>query len=105
MLILDVADEVRECIQPDQPAVDDEGNPIAEPFGFLDVVSGEEYSRPGLVQRGKQLPDLPGTGHIDPGGRFIEEQNGWLVDDPGGDRQLSLHPFGVGRKLALGRVR
>jgi len=40
VLILDVVDKVRERIQPDQPTVDDEGNPIAEPFGFFELVGG-----------------------------------------------------------------
>ena len=61
VLVLDIPDQVCTSIPPGQPGVDDQGDPIAEPFGFFNVVGSGEDGCPGLVQRGKPLPDLPGA--------------------------------------------
>jgi len=52
------------------------------------------------VQLGDELADVTGAGYVNAGGRFVEEQDAWLVDDAGRNRELPLHSFGVPGELA-----
>jgi len=59
MLSLDRLKEVWGTINPDDIPVYDEGNPFTESLCLLNVVGGEKYGRPLLMELSNYLPDLP----------------------------------------------
>ena len=51
-----------------------------------------------LIQGSDQASNLPGTGHINPRCRFIEEKDLGAVNDSRGNGQFSFHPLRIGSK-------
>ena len=74
----------------------DEGNSVADPFGLLDVVGGEEDRGSLLLQFHDHLADLSGTLHVDSRRGLIQKQYFWGVDEGGCDGQLAAHSLGIG---------
>ena len=69
-------------------------HPVAEPFGLLQPVRGEEDRHPALAQRGDQLVDLARRHGVKAGGRLVEEQHRRVVEQRPGQRDPLTQPLG-----------
>ena len=78
----------------DDLAVVDEGDPVAELLGLLQVVRGQQDRRPLLVDSLHVVPELEPQLDVDPGGRLVEDQQPRPVHQRPGQDQPPLHPAG-----------
>ena len=87
-----LADEVgRRALGDDATAVHDD-QPVAELLGLVHVMRGEHERRTALFQPVQPVPyEVAGLG-VEAGGRFVQQEQLGVVDEPPCDRQASLHP-------------
>ena len=52
MVVLDGLQQGRDAVGADDPALDDESDPVAQPFRLLDVMRGQEYGGTGAAAGG-----------------------------------------------------
>jgi hypothetical protein len=79
--------------------VDDEDLP-GEPFGFLDVLGGQQQAGALGGQLAEDLPQRQPAAGVQPGGRLIEEQHRGRGQQARGDIQAAAHAPGVGAHQA-----
>ena len=87
----------------DDLAFVDEGDPVAELLGLLDVVRGEQDRRPLLVDPLHVVPELEPQLDVDAGGRLVEDQQARPVHHRPRQDQPPFHPAreGAGAFVAL----
>ena len=78
----------------DDLAVVDEGDPVAELLGLLDVVGRQQDRRPLLVDPLDVVPELEPQLDVDAGGRLVEDQQPRPVHHRPRQDQPPLHPAG-----------
>ena len=84
-----------------RPDDDDRGG---EPFGFLDVLGGQQRASAPGGQLPEDLPQLQASGRVQAGGRLVEEQDRGRGQQRGGEVQAAAHPPGVRPDQAPGRA-
>src|SRR5206468_469857 len=93
----------RGALRHDQPVIDD-GDAVAERVGLLQIVGGEEDRHALVAELSHLIPDA-GTGlRVEAGGRLVEEEELWAVDDAEADIETPAHAAGIGAGLAVGRL-
>ena len=93
----------RRALADDAPLVDD-GQPIAQLVGFLEVLRGQEDGRPAPVDAAHLLPHGEPAGGVEAGGRLVEEEHLGLVHERRREVQAALHPARVAVDPPVGRV-
>ena len=68
----------------------DDGYAIAEAFGFLDVVSGQQDGALFAAQFVDEGVDFEAHLRIEAGGGLVEEEQRWVVDEAEGDGEALL---------------
>jgi hypothetical protein len=68
-------------------------HPIAQPFGLLQPVRGEEDRHPTLAQRADQFVDLASCYGIKTRRRLVKEQHGRVVEQRPRQRDPLTQPF------------
>jgi hypothetical protein len=76
----------------DQTAVVDDGDPVGEPVGLLQVLGGQQHGSAGVHQVAEQRPQVPAAGRVQPGGGLVQEQHLGPADQAGGQVQPPPHP-------------
>ena len=59
----------------DGAAAVDDGDPVGELVGLLEVLRGQQHRRPARDQVADRGPDLVPAARVEPGGRLVEEQH------------------------------
>jgi hypothetical protein len=72
----------------------DDRHPVAEEFGFFEVVGGEHDGRAARVQFPKKVPHAAAEFDIHPGGRFVQYEDFGFVDERAGDHEPPFHSPG-----------
>lgn len=67
------------------------GDLLAQLVGLIHVVGGEEDGLPGGVELAQDLPKRQPALRVEPGGGFIEHQDGWAVHDGPCDHEPLCH--------------
>jgi len=88
----------------DEAAVVDDGDPVGELVGLLQVLGGQQHRGAAGGQRANQFPDLVAAAGVQPGGGLVQEQQLGDHDDAGGDVQAAAHAPRVGVHQPPGRL-
>ena len=83
-------------VEGDDPALVDDGDPVAELVGLLHVVRREEDRLPVDVELAEDLPQGDAALRVEAGGGLVEEQDRRPVHDRPGDHQPLGHAAGEG---------
>ena len=75
----------------DDLAVADHADPVGHVFGLFDVVRGQHDGHTRLTQLAHHGPHVLAQGHVDTGGRLVEEQHARFVRQGLGDHHAALH--------------
>ncbi len=86
----------------DDPAAVDDCHVVGELVGLLEVLGGEEDRRAFVIERPHLLPDRLAADRVEAGGRLVEEEHPWLVDQRRGEVEPALHPARVAADAAVG---
>ena len=86
------------------PAVDD-GDPVGQLIGFLEVLGGQQDRCPLAPQFAHDGPDLVAAARIQARGRLVEEQHLRARQQAGGDVEPAAHAAGVGPGRPVSRLR
>ncbi len=86
-LVLEVA---RCALRDDLPARDDR-DPVAERVRLEHVVRREEHGLAGGPETEDRLPQLARADRVDADRRLVEEDHGWVVEEPAGDVEPLPH--------------
>ena len=86
----------------DDLAVVDDGDPVAERVGLVEVVGGEEDGHALVAQPAHLVPHVGAALRVEAGGRLVEEDDLRLVDDAERDVDPAPLAAGVGLALAVG---
>ena len=79
----------------DHAAVVDDGDPLGELVGLVEVLRAEQDRRPLADERADDVPDLVARARVEPGGRLVEEHQLRRDDDARGDVEPPAHAAGV----------
>ncbi len=74
----------------DDFSVIDDGQPVAEAFGLVHVVRGEQDSATFFLEGADDVPELAAALGIESGGGLVEKKNARIADQCGGDGQALL---------------
>ena len=85
------------------PVVDD-GDPVGQLIGFLEVLGSQQQRRPLAPQLAHDGPDLVAAARIQARGRLVEEQHPWAGQQARGDVEPAAHAAGVGPGGPVGRL-
>jgi hypothetical protein len=89
----------------DELADVDDPDPIGERVGLLEVLGRQEHGHAVVVGEARDLvPERGPALDVEPGGRLVEEQKSWLVDEREREVEPALHPARVAADLAVGRL-
>src|SRR5258708_14314330 len=86
----EAVDELGRSSVSDDPAVIDDGEAVAETFGFVHVVSGEQDSAPFFLEDADDVPELAAALGIESGGRLVEKEDARIADQGSGDGEALL---------------
>src|SRR3981081_2001028 len=86
----EAVDQVGRSAFGDDLTVIDDGEAIAEAFGFVHVVSGEEDGAALFLEDADDVPELAAALGIEAGVRVVEKQDARLANQGGGNRQALL---------------
>ena len=75
----------------DHPAVVDDGDPVGEPVGLVEVLGGEQHRGPVGHDAADDLPQCAAAARVQAGGRLVQEQQVGSDDDAGREVQLAAH--------------
>ena len=75
----------------DHPAVVDDDKPVGEPIGLFQVLSRQENGRAGIGQLLDHRPQRHPAVWVEPGGRFVQEEDGRAVHQGGGQVEAAAH--------------
>src|SRR5699024_9992773 len=73
----------RRALSDDRPMVDD-GDPVGQLVGFLEVLRGQQDGDAGGDEAADGLPHLVRSSGMRAGGRFVEEYQRWMADQSHG---------------------
>ncbi len=74
----------------DDLAVIDDGEAVAEAFGFVHVVSGEQDGATFFLEDTDYFPELAAALRIESGSRLVEKKDARVADQSGGDGEALL---------------
>lgn len=77
-----------------QPAVVDHAEPVAQAFGLVHEMRGQQDGLAARQQRLQALPDQVARLRIQPGGRLVHDDEVGIVDERARQRQAPLHAAG-----------
>ena len=81
----------------DDAAVVDDGHPVRQGIGLLEILSGEKHRHPQLgVQPAHLVPHLRPADRIEAGGGLVQEENFGPVYQRGGQVEAASHAAAVG---------
>jgi hypothetical protein len=83
----------------------DDGDPVGQLIGFLEVLGGQQERRPPAPQLAHDGPDLVAAARIQARGRLVEEQHPRAGQQARGDVEPTAHAAGVGPGRPVGRLR
>src|ERR1700682_5777417 len=86
----EAVDQVGGSVFDDYLAVIYGGETIAEAFGFVHVVSGEQDGATFFLEDADDVPELAAALGIESGGRLVEKKDTRIADQSGGDGQPLL---------------
>ena len=86
----------------DDPAADDDRDPVGEPLRLVHVVGGEEDGLAEVAEARDHLPRLAARRGVEAGGRLVEEEQVRVADQGDGDIEA---PQLAAREAARPRVR
>jgi hypothetical protein len=86
----------------DKAAVVDDGDPVGELVGLLQVLGGQQHGGAGVHQLADQRPQVPAAGRVQPGSGLVQEQHLRAADQAGGQVEPSAHAARVGLDLPVG---
>jgi hypothetical protein len=89
-------------LQPNLSAIDDR-HPRAQIAHVVDDVRRENHHR-ALTQLGQQIQKPHALGGIQPGGRFIDDDELWISEQRDGDPEALPHAAGVAPELVTARA-
>jgi hypothetical protein len=78
-----------------QLAVAQDADAVADGVDLLEDVRGEEDGRAALGLRADDLAHLLRAGRVEPGGRLVEDQQVWVVDERHREGEPLAHPLRV----------
>ena len=81
MMAAEPSDQVGRSAFGDDLTVIDDGEAIAEAFGFVHVVSGEEDGAAFFLEDADDVPELAAALRVEPGGRLVEKKNARISDE------------------------
>ena len=84
-----------------EAAAVDHAHAVRHLLGFLDIMRGEDDGDAAIPQPTHELPHVATQADIHTGGRFVEEQDVWLMAQRLGDHHAALH---AARQLDDGRA-
>src|ERR1700722_6276211 len=88
--------QLRERAGDDDGALVQDGDPIGELLGLVQVLRGEEDGRPAAGEVLDHLPDVDAGLGVQAGSRLVEEDDRWLADEAHGDVEAPAHAARVG---------
>ena len=89
----------------DDASVVDDGEPIGEVVGLVEVVRRQQDGHPlGARHPGDLRPHLGASLRVEAGRRLVEEEDHWAVDQADGDVELAVHAAAVGLGEPVGRL-
>ena len=83
-------DQIARAVDVDDAAVLDDGDAIAEAFGFFHQMSGEEDGFAAFADAADEIPDCSTSLRIETGGQLVEEDHFGIVDEREGDEEALL---------------
>jgi hypothetical protein len=78
-----------------EPSVD-HSDPVREPVGFVQVLRGQEDSRPTGHQCPQRIPQVDPAPDVEAGRRLVEEEHRRPRDERGREVEAAAHASGVG---------
>ncbi len=72
----------------------EDGDPVGEPVGLLQVLGGEEDGRAGGGEFADRVPQLLTAARVEPGGGFVEEHHpdgAGVADEARGEVEAAAH--------------
>ncbi len=85
-----VVDEIGGRARGDGSAMINNGEAVAEAFGLVHIMRGEQNRSTALLEFADDLPQLPAALRVEPGGGFVEKQNLRIGHQRRGDGQALL---------------
>ena len=82
----------------------DDGDPVGELIGLLQVLGGQQHGGTGGDQLADQRPQVAAAGRVQPSGRLVQEQHAGPADQGGAQVKPAAHPTRIGLDLAVGRL-
>jgi hypothetical protein len=79
-------------------------DPVGELFGLVEVLGGEQHGRAALGEFPDGLPHLDARLRVQPGRRFVEEDDRRIPDEAHRDVQPAAHATGVRRRSPSARL-
>jgi hypothetical protein len=70
----------------------DDGDPVGELVGLLQVLGGQQHGGTALDQVADQRPQVAAAGRVQPGGGLVQEQHLGPADQAGGQVEAPAHP-------------
>ena len=80
-------DQVVRGVQGGDRAVDDDGDPVAQRLGLVEVVGGVDDGAALRLEPAQHLPQIAAGLRVERGGRLVEEDQLRVVHERGGDGQ------------------
>ena len=88
----------------DDPTVVDDDDPVGQGVGLVEVLGGEQQGDAVGHQLADHVPHAQPAGGVEPGGRFVEEEDRWSGHQAGGQVEATTHAAGVALHDAVGGV-
>ncbi len=88
----------------DGPAAGQHDDLVGQAVGLLEVLGGQQQRGAALDQALDRAPHVRAAGGVEPGGGLVEEDDGAVDDEAGGEVESPAHAAGVGADLAVGGV-
>ncbi len=88
----------------DDSAVIDHRDLVGEGIGLFQILRGQQHGRALSDERPDHAPDIVALGRIEPGRRFVEEDDIRAADERRGEVKPSAHATRVGLREAFARL-
>ena len=85
------------------PVVDDD-DVVGQPFGFLEVLGGEDHGGAAVDEGVQHRPQLVAAARVEAGGGLVEEQHFGVADEGGGQVEPTAHSPRVAGHHTVGGV-
>ena len=82
---------VRSALRDQEPVVDD-GDPLGQPVGLVEVLRRQEHRRPARDEALDRVPERDPAARVEPGRRLVQEDHGRLGDEGAGEVEPPSHP-------------